>query len=58
MTSEPITFTVEEAAELLCPVRDKPCVAERCAAWRWTRSTDYRSKKPLGHCGLSQESHT
>lgn len=54
MTSEPITFTRDEAAQMLCPVRDKPCVADACAAFRWTHMRDGKSKAPVGHCGLSQ----
>lgn len=53
MTSDPITFTRDEAAQMLCPVRDKPCVADACAAFRWTHMRDGKSKAPVGHCGLS-----
>jgi hypothetical protein len=58
MTSEPITFTRIQASEILCPILDKPCVADRCAAFRWTSMTDYESKDPVGQCGLSQDSRS
>lgn len=54
MTSEALTFTRDEAAAKLCPVRDKPCVADQCAAFRWTDMVDGTSRLPLGHCGLSR----
>lgn len=52
--SEALTFTRDEAAGKLCPVRDKPCVADQCAAFRWTDMVDGTSRLPLGHCGLSR----
>lgn len=56
MTSEPLTYTRAQASEVLCPTRDKPCVADRCAAFRWTSMKDHENKAPLGQCGLSTES--
>jgi hypothetical protein len=55
MTSEAVTFTRDEASDMLCPVRDKPCVADQCAAFRWTVAVDHKSKLPVGQCGLSQD---
>lgn len=53
MTSEPLTFTRDQAPDILCPVRDQACVADRCAVFRWTEMADHETKDPLGQCGLS-----
>jgi hypothetical protein len=53
MTAEPLTFTRAEAEQLLCPFRDKPCVADRCAVFQWTTSGLDRPAE--GKCGMSPE---
>ena len=53
--SETITFTRDEAAQMLCPIRNAPCVADQCAAFRWTHAIDAKSQAPVGHCGLSRD---
>lgn len=54
MNSEALTFTRDEASDMLCPVRDQPCLADRCAVFRWTAMVDSKSNAPVGHCGLSR----
>lgn len=53
MTAEAITFTRAQAPEMLCPVRDLPCVADKCALFQWT--TPAHVQPALGKCGLSSE---
>lgn len=54
MTSEALTFTRDQASDILCPVRDQPCLADRCAVFRWTSMIDSETEVPVGHCGLSR----
>ena len=53
MTAEALTFTRDQAAGILCPFRDAPCVADRCALFMWT--TDGIDKPAEGQCGMARE---
>lgn len=55
MTSEPLTYSRAQAADILCPVRDQACVADRCAVFRWTPMVEHETRDPVGQCGLSTE---
>lgn len=53
MNSEAVTFSREQATDMLCPMTRGQCVADRCAMFRWTGVVDHETRAPVGHCGLS-----